>query len=75
MVVVIVSTWVPAYRGARTDVTDYFQCACFVSFMRSTICPTQVTAFKESLMWVDGAADETLGSPRWKLFMFSPSIG
>eukprot|EP00752_Nemacystus_decipiens_P007045 g6318.t1 len=33
-----------------------------------------VTAFKESLMWMDGA-DENLGSPRWKLFMFSPSIG
>lgn len=35
----------------------------------------QVTAFKDSLMWVDGAADESLGSPRWKLFMFSPTIG
>ncbi|CAB1115055.1 unnamed protein product [Ectocarpus sp. CCAP 1310/34] len=34
-----------------------------------------VSSFKDSLMWIDGAADESLGGPRWKLFMFSPTIG
>ncbi|CAM9254093.1 unnamed protein product, partial [Scytosiphon promiscuus] len=35
-----------------------------------------VTAFKDSLMWMDGSAEDSgLGGPRWKLFMFSPSIG
>lgn len=36
----------------------------------------KVTAFKDSLMWVDGAGvrSESVGGPRWKLFMFSPSI-
>lgn len=62
----MVSHIVPSWRTCLSHIVPVITYRMYLS---------QVTAFKESLMWVDGAADESLGGPRWKLFMFSPSIG